>query len=455
MMTLLAFMITIGILVLIHEGGHFLAAKACGVHVVTFSIGFGPKVWGYQGKGGTEYQLAAIPLGGYVRMIDDLEEETPTELKDKMLAAKPLWQRAVVVIAGPLANLLLAVLLFWGMYFMGLPGVKPIIAEVIDASPAQIAGLLPGDEIIAVEGRTVHSWDEALSRMVRLLVQKNVITMTVQRPNGEKNLRLHVFNALNHENSPLQVLGIVPKGVNATLAVKATIKDSPAEKAGLKPGDLIQGVGKTIRFENWQAFVKWVHAHPGESAMLRILREGQPLEINVTLGARGQEGFIGIIPKIDGETLIRLASWQALQTAFYQTWDIIAASLIALYKILTGSLSWKNLGGPLTIADVAGASASLGLVPYLKTLAVISIGLGVLNLLPIPLLDGGHLLYYIIESIRGHPLSKEAMLWGQKIGLALLGALMLLALYNDVLRVVVPRIVTLSRNLSRILGLGA
>jgi len=210
-MTLLAFIITIGILVLIHEGGHFLAAKACGVHVVTFSIGFGPKVWGYQGKGGTEYQLAAIPLGGYVRMIDDLEEETPTELKDKMLAAKPLWQRAVVVIAGPLANLLLAVLLFWGMYFMGLPGVKPIIAEVIDASPAQIAGLLPGDEIIAVEGRTVHSWDEALSRMVRLLVQKNVITMTVQRPNGEKNLRLHVFNALNHENSPLQVLGIVPK----------------------------------------------------------------------------------------------------------------------------------------------------------------------------------------------------------------------------------------------------
>jgi len=291
--------------------------------------------------------------------------------------------------------------------------------------------------------------------MVRLLVQTNVITMTVQRSNGEKTLQLHIFNTLDHENSPLQVLGIVPKGVNATLTVKATIEDSPAEKAGLKPGDMIQGVGKTITFENWEAFVKWVHDHPGESATLRILREGQPLEINVTLGARAQEGFIGIIPKIEGETLIRLAPWQALQTAFHQTWDIIAASLIALYKIFTGSLSWKNLGGPLTIADVAGASASLGLMPYLKTLAVISIGLGVLNLLPIPLLDGGHLLYYIIESVRGQPLSKEAMLWGQKIGLALLGALMLLALYNDVLRVVVPRVVTLSRNLSRILGLGA
>jgi len=165
--------------------------------------------------------------------------------------------------------------------------------------------------------------------------------MTVQRSNGEKTLQLHIFNTLDHENSPLQVLGIVPKGVNATLTVKATIEDSPAEKAGLKPGDMIQGVGKTITFENWEAFVKWVHDHPGKSATLRILREGQPLEINVTLGARAQEGFIGIIPKIEGETLIRLAPWQALQTAFYQTWDIIAASLIALYKILTGSLSWK------------------------------------------------------------------------------------------------------------------
>ena len=454
MTTLLAFAVTIGILVLIHEGGHFLAAKAFGVHVVTFSIGFGPKLWSYQAKHGTEYQLAAIPLGGYVRMIDDLEEQVPPGLEAKTLASKPIWQRAIVVVAGPLANLLLAVVVFWGMYSFGMPGVKPVIEEVIVPSPAKRAGLLPGDEIAAIDGQPVHSWEEALSRLVRILVQKQTLEITVYREGGTETVKLVADQSMDDEKSPLKILGIVPGSLKATLTIQKLINDGPAAKAGMRPGDVIQGADG-MDFLSWEAFAEWVQANPGKKSTLTILRQGQRLALPVVVGERNQRGFIGIVPQAEGATLIRLNAWQAVSAAVNQTWDIIAASLIALYKILAGSLSWKNLGGPLTIADVAGTSASLGFLPYLKTLAVISIGLGVLNLLPIPLLDGGHLVYYGIESLRGRPLSKEAMLWGQKIGLVLLGTLMLLALYNDILRVVVPRVITLSRSLSRIFGLGA
>ena len=445
---LATFLLAIGILVAVHEFGHYWAARLCGVKVLRFCFGFGKTIWSRRaGADQTEWAIAAFPLGGYVKMLDEREAPVAAVELSRAFNRQTVGRRALIVAAGPLANFLLAVLLYWGLFAHGVDELRPRLAQPPTGTPAAVAGLAAGDEIIAVDGRPVRTWGEFRWEMLRHVLDRTSIDIEVGSAGvtrARHRIDLHAVALGDLESDPLLPVGFrlyrppVPPVVGEVLAASA------AAEAGLQPGDRILMVaGESI--DDWYQLAQAARQHPGQALPVVVERDGQTLQllpVPTVEEERGKPvGRLGVRarPAAEGGAQDRFvqvsyAFPEAFSKALAQTWDTAILSLRMLWRMIVGDLSWKNLSGPVTIADYAGQSASLGTAHYIRFLALVSISLGVLNLLPIPVLDGGHLLYYFVEIIKGAPVSDRVAEIGQQIGLVLLGTLMVFALYNDLSR---------------------
>ena len=446
LVSLLSFIVAIGVLVTVHEFGHFWVARRVGVRVLRFSVGFGRPLWRREGRDGTEYVIAAIPLGGYVKMLDEREGVVPPAERERAFNRKGVGARMAIVAAGPAFNFLFAVLAYWAVFSLGVPGLKPVVGEVRPASPAALAGFRPGDEILRVGDERTPSWQLAAFALLEAAAERRAVEVEVRTPEGTRAVRrldLAGGEALAESGHLLETLGLAPWRPRLPPVIDAVEPGGPAARAGLRPGDRVRAVdGRPV--EDWEDFVRVVRASPGRTLRLEIERAGRRLEVALVPAARasGDErvGYIGARVRVPRElfegqrVVVRYGPLAALGEGLERTWDMTALTVRMLWRMVVGEASVRNLSGPLSIAQYAGQSASLGLVSFLSFLAVVSVSLGVINLLPVPILDGGHLLYYAIELVRGRPLSEQAQALGQRIGIVLLGLLMALALYNDVAR---------------------
>ncbi|MER2104257.1 MAG: sigma E protease regulator RseP [Pseudomonas atacamensis] len=436
-------LIALGVLVTFHEFGHFWVARRCGVKVLRFSVGFGMPLLRWHDKQGTEFVVAAIPLGGYVKMLDEREGEVPVDQLDQSFNRKSVRQRIAIVAAGPIANFLLALVFFWVLAMLGSEQVRPVIGAVESGSIAAKAGLNAGQEIVSIDGEPTSGWAAVNLQLVRRLGESGAIQLLVreQGSTAESPRTLALDNWLKgaDEPDPIRSLGIRPWRPALPPVLAELDPKGPAQAAGLKTGDRLLALdGQPL--DDWQQVVDTVRTRPDTKIMLRIERDNAQIDVPVTLAARGESkapsGYLGAgVKAIDWPPeMIREVSYgplAAIGEGARRTWTMSILTLDSLKKMLFGELSVKNLSGPITIAKVAGASAQSGVADFLNLLAYLSISLGVLNLLPIPVLDGGHLLFYLIEWVRGRPLSDRVQGWGIQIGISLVVGVMLLALVND------------------------
>ncbi|MCM8594330.1 RIP metalloprotease RseP [Accumulibacter sp.] len=444
---LAAFAVVLGILVVVHEFGHYLAARWLGVKVLRFSVGFGRPLCSWRlARDGTEWAIAAFPLGGYVKMLDEREGEVPAAELHRAFNRQRVWRRMAIVAAGPAANFLLAIVLYWGLFWNGTEEFRPIVALPVAGTPAAEARVEDGERILAVGGEKVATWQEMRWALLRMAVDHDSVALEVINPRNEISLRLLDLSGIRNsgwEGDALERLGLNLYRPRLPPVLGKVSARGAAEAAGLLTGDLITAIdGQPI--DSWAEVVRAVRSSPGSPLEFDVLRGDERLVIHVTPGVvdeRGTEiGRIGAAvrewPEARAElmTTVRYQPLPALAKALAETWDKSAFTLLMIGKMIVGEVSWRNISGPVTIADYAGQSARLGVDYYLKFLALVSISLGVLNLLPIPILDGGHLLYYLVEIIKRGPVSERTMEIGQQIGLTLLLMLMAFAFYNDINR---------------------
>ena len=436
-------LIALGVLVTFHEYGHFWVARRCGVKVLRFSVGFGSPLLRWHDRHGTEFVIAAIPLGGYVKMLDEREGDVPEGLLSQAFNRKSVKQRIAIVSAGPLANFILALLFFWILAMLGSEQIKPVVGAVQPGSIAEQAGLMPGQEIVAVNGERTDGWAGVNLQLIRRLGESGVLDLHVRELQGstEQHLQLQLSDWLKgaEEPDPIGSLGIRPWRPEIQPVIAQLDPEGPAQKAGVALGDRLLSLdGQPLN--EWQEVIDQVGQLPGKSVLLQVERDGVRLDVPLTLAVRGEgatrRGYLGAGVQA-GEwpaEMLREVSHgpvEAVGEGLKRTWMMSVLTLDSLRKMLFGELSVKNLSGPITIAKVAGASAQSGLGDFLNFLAYLSISLGVLNLLPIPVLDGGHLLFYLVEWVRGRPLSDRVQGWGVQIGISLVVGVMLLALVND------------------------
>ena len=438
-----AFLLAISLLVAVHEFGHFWVARRLGVKILRFSIGFGKPLWKKTfGADRTEFVIASLPLGGYVKMLDGREGEVPEKEAHRAFDRQPLRTRAAIVFAGPAFNFIFAVVAYWLMFVIGVQGVAPVIGEVRPDSPAAQAGLAPGQRILSIDGRETPIWDVALETLLPAMVDRGQVRMRLADANGqsfETTLNLSRTGAELEPGKLFEILGFEPWREELEAVVGRVIPDSAAARAGLREGDRILAIdGQPIG--NWRELVAAVVPRPDEDMRLRIERDGRqqilPLH-SMSVEEEGKPaGRLGIGPRIPEmeKVLYHYGLAAAVGKAWEKCRDNAWLTLKMLGKILSGEMSVKNLSGPLNIAVYAGHSADAGLARFLDFLAIVSISLGVLNLLPVPVLDGGHLLFYLVEALKGSPVSERTELIGQQIGIAALILLMSLALYNDLVR---------------------
>lgn len=443
MTTLLAFLVTIAILVVVHEFGHYSVARLCGVKVLRFSVGFGRIVASRRDRHGTEWAISAIPMGGYVKMLDEREAEVPAQDLPAAFNRKNVWQRSAIILAGPAANLILAILIYWVLYLTGVPALKPILGEPPAQSAAQSAGIGKGETVVRLAGETVESWQDLQWLVLRKGIDAERLELETQDAAGHlyfRTLDLGSISSADKEDRLLEAIGLVRYMPSIAPVIGEVMPQGQAASAGLQSGDRILAVdGQEI--SSWDQLVRHIRGSPGRKIEFTVERGNQALRIAVTPAANTESGQaigkIGAAPRIPAgtfealQTQVHYPPGAALMHALGKTWDLSSFSLEMLGRMVIGQVSLKNISGPITIADYAGQSARTGTSSFIVFLALVSISLGVLNLLPIPLLDGGHLLYYLAEIVTGRPVPERIQEIGQKVGMALLGVLMFLALFND------------------------
>ena len=445
--TIVSFIVALGVLIVVHEYGHYLAARLCNVRVLRFSVGFGrPLATWRRGADATEWVVAAIPFGGYVKMLD--EREGPVDAADlpRAFNRQGVWRRFFIVAAGPVFNFLFAIAVYAGLYMVGLPEARPILAQPPAASLAQAAGIRAGDTVRAIGSEPIATWQELRWRVVQGALQRESLALEVLREKGDLavlTLDLGSYPASEIESDALERIGLRLYRPLLEPVLGTVVSGSAAERAGLRSGDRVTQAGG-VPVRTWDALVRSVRESPDRPLRLVVERDGQTLSLEVTpeavAGDAGRVGRIGAAPQVPASQADRIfvrvqhGPVEALAKACAKTWDIALFSLKMLGRMLLGEVSWKHLSGPVTIADYAGQSAQMGWISYATFLALISISLGVLNLLPIPPLDGGHLMFYLVELLKGSPASDRAIEFGQRVGIALLLVLMAFAFYNDLTR---------------------
>jgi len=441
---ILAFAVTLGVLVVFHELGHYAVARLAGVKVLRFSVGFGRILWSRRvGRDRTEWALSAIPLGGYVKMADEREGHVASADVPRAFNRQSVWKRIAIVAAGPIANLLLAVVLFSATYMAGIPGQRALLAPPPAASPAAIAGLTGGDLITAIDGQPVRSWQDARWRLLKVSGSPEV-SLEVERPDAaptQHTLSLSKLAIGDWEGNFMGMLGL--KTDLGAPIVREAVEGKPAANAGVRSGDAITAIDEEpMRSPSDVASV--TNAHPGEALQFTLRRDGADIRVRVVPEASDQNGrrvgVAGMRLAVDPERaqqaaiIVHYGIGEAFAQGARKTWELSIFTLKMLGRIISGDASLKNISGPITMADYAGQSAQAGLFTFIGYLALISISLGVLNLLPVPLLDGGHLMYYLAEILKGSPVSDRVLEVGQRIGMAVLAMLMALAFFNDLSR---------------------
>lgn len=445
-----AFIIALVTLVAVHEYGHFWVARRCGVHVERFSIGFGKTLWSTKDAKGTEFVIALVPLGGYVKMLDERIQAIPSELKNQAFNNKTILQRTAIISAGPLANFLFALLAWWLVFMIGMPDIRPVIIEVIPGSIAEKSGFTAGMELKSVDGIETPGWNSARLALLQKTGQQQVPVEVLILKSGQwekKLLDLRDSNLNPNTHDQLFSLGITPCCYKFTTVLSHIAPSSPAEKSGLRIGDKMVKVNDHL-LDHWSSFVHLIRKNPNQSLKLEIERQGILMTLTLKPGVKKfsighsesgiQEGFAGVMPKIlpvkdiEKYTVNRQYNvFSALSEATQKVWQMTSLMTNMLKKLILGEIKLDNLGGPISIARDAGASANDGAVYYLIFLALISINLGIINLLPLPVLDGGHLLFLAIEKCKGKPLSENTQHFVYRIGMIFLLLLISIALYND------------------------
>ena len=445
----IAFVAALGVLVTVHEFGHFWVARTLGVKVLTFSVGFGRALWSHRSREGeTEYVVAMIPLGGYVRMLDESEGDVAEHERHRAFNRQPLSTRIAVVVAGPAFNFLFAILAYWCMYMIGVDGLRPIVAETAPGSVAEQAGFQPGDEMESVQGEEVETWQAAVQAIIAASLDDARIGVEVLDVGHRRQERVIDLGTIVVDDLTrgrfFDRIGLAPAQPVLAAVIGRVEAGRPAQRDGLLPGDrVLQAAGQNV--ENWPDLVRIVRERPGEMLVVAVERDGTRVTIRLTPdveqaadGSRfGRIGAAVSEPKglMDRYFVTeRHDPWSALVKGITKTGDISELTLRMLWKMVLLEVSVENLSGPIGIAEYAGASARFGLSRFLEFLGIVSVSLGILNLLPIPLLDGGHLLYYTVEFLRGRPVSETFRFVGQRLGIALLVGLMGIALYNDLAR---------------------
>lgn len=435
-----AFILAIGIVVTFHEFGHFWVARRCGVQVLTFSIGFGKPIWSRVAKDGTRYQIALLPLGGYVRMLDARVDEVPAGSEHASFSHKSVRQRIAIVLAGPIFNFIFAILALWLMLMIGVPSLRPVVGDIQPQSIAAQAGLQRGDVIVSVDNRRTREWQAVNLALVSRIGDASTQwvvedDMGLQR---ELTLDLRSWNFDPDHESTIGALGIGIFQPAASTVLAQVAENSPAYAAGLRQGDKIVGIDGTMRMD-WEQIRSFIAARPGQTHQFMIERGGIQLDMSVSIGEQNGIGFVGVAPVTEPMPEeyyfnLQYGVFQAIPQSIDRTWQLMSLSVSMIKKLVTGDVSVKNLSGPVGIAVGAGDSAAYGLVYFLSFLALISVSLGIFNLLPIPVLDGGHLAFYIIEWVRGKPVPEHIQEYGFRAGMILLFALMALVLFNDIAR---------------------
>jgi regulator of sigma E protease len=449
MQTLLAFIVVIGVLITAHELGHYIVAKWCGVKVLRFSVGFGKPLWSRRyGRDQTEWVLAVFPLGGYVKMLDEREAPVAAEELPRAFNRQSLLVRSSIVAAGPLANFALAILLFWSVFLAGSQELRPFISKPAPATAAAQAGFEHGERITSINAEPIQTWQELRWLLVKLARPGEEIrleTVNLHNEINSRTLRVPEGGGLEDTTDPVAHLGFALYRPRIPPVVDRVAAGGAAEAAGFLSGDRVLAInGEPVA--DWQDMVERVRASPNKPLSMDVDRAGQRLRLQVTprfeedrgrnVVRVGLQANYDLAPKVDMMTTVRYGVIDGLKRAFEETWDKSIFTLQAFGRMISGELSWRNISGPVTIADYAGQSARLGITYYLQFMALVSISLGVLNLLPVPLLDGGHLMYYGLEAITRKPTSERVQEIGQQIGLVLLLGLMAFAFYNDLQRLI-------------------
>lgn len=435
MQTVFAFVVTIVVIVAFHEYGHYLAMRLFKVRVLTFSVGFGPRLFGWRNRAGTDFIVSAIPFGGYVKPLDRRDCEIPAGQEHEEFSGKPAWQRVITYAAGPMANLLLAFFLYWLVLLNGENSPIPVLGEVAPATAVAQAGLKSGDELVAIEGQETPTWQAVIHGLIRYAGEPRSIVVSVRDQRGDaRDVSLSLQDwASQPEENPLTVLGVtaqVPQAVAGTV-----VSGGAADKAGLHSGDRVVAVdGQPV--STWREWVMLIRANPEQPLRLDLVRDGSPMALTLVPEAisDGDETFGRAGIGIAGLRQIHYGPLSAIPEAGQRVWQQTSMILGSIVKLFNGQLSVKTLGGPLTIAQAAGDTAAVGLVTFMLFLAFFSISLGIINLLPVPMLDGGWIVFGVTEMVIRRPLPERFLMAAQSVGMMLVLGLMVFAVVNDVSR---------------------
>ncbi|TDO96392.1 RIP metalloprotease RseP [Marinomonas balearica] len=443
---ILSILVALGVLITFHEFGHFWVARRCGVKVLRFSVGFGKPIYTYYGKTGTEYTLALIPLGGYVKMLDSREGEIPTALASQAFNNKNVWQRIAIVAAGPCANFVLAIILYALVGMLGVQHLAPKVGSIESNTPVAQTSIQVSAEIVEINGKTVTSWEDANFALADLIGKSGHFQVRYIPEDSnmieESSFKLNRWLANQEPNNLIQDFGVTPWVPVIAPIIDQVFDDGAAMSAGFVHGDKVLSInGEQI--SDWRSFVKWVQSNPNRALSVQIARGSDIFELTLVPDKRSNgEDSIGVAgisvqPVEYDKSFIRETKYDFLSSFAYgvnQTWTMVSLTVSSIGKMLQGLISIDNLSGPITIAKVASASAESGIQSFLKFMAYLSVSLGVLNLLPIPMLDGGHLLFFSVEALRKKPVSERIQSLAYRVGASLLFALMAVAMFNDLAR---------------------